>query len=117
MDAVAGAERIEDSDSFWVSAGEDFDGDNRRPCEQSARGFAGVLDSRECLRASEDERKVTGGIERGGWQDGRGARVGAARVFDDRHEVDLLGQGLKHVAETAPRPARSRAPGKQRSAR
>jgi DNA-binding transcriptional ArsR family regulator len=38
-------------------------------------------------------------------------------ALDDRHVVDLLGQGLKHVAETAARPVRSRTPGKQRTAR
>jgi ArsR family transcriptional regulator, lead/cadmium/zinc/bismuth-responsive transcriptional repressor len=55
----------------------------------------------------------------------RGLRLVRARragrmvfyALDDRHVVDLLGQGLKHVAETAVRPARSRAPGRQRTGR
>jgi DNA-binding transcriptional ArsR family regulator len=55
----------------------------------------------------------------------RGLRLVRARrdgrmvfyALDDRHVVDLLGQGLKHVAETAARPVRSRTPGKQRTAR
>ena len=38
-------------------------------------------------------------------------------ALDDRHVVDLLGEGLKHVAEAVGRPARRRAPAKQRSVR
>jgi DNA-binding transcriptional ArsR family regulator len=55
----------------------------------------------------------------------RGLRLVRARrdgrmvfyALDDRHVVDLLGEGLKHVAEAVARPARRRAPAKQRSAR
>jgi ArsR family transcriptional regulator, lead/cadmium/zinc/bismuth-responsive transcriptional repressor len=38
-------------------------------------------------------------------------------ALDDRHVVDLLGEGLTHVTEAAARPARRRGPAKQRSAR
>src|SRR6188508_2647380 len=37
--------------------------------------------------------------------------------LDDQHIMDLLGEGLKHVAEAVARPARRRAQAKQRSAR
>ena len=49
----------------------------------------------------------------------RARRVGRMVFYalDDRHVVDLLGEGLKHVAEAVGRPARRRAPAKQRSAR
>jgi len=55
----------------------------------------------------------------------RGLRLVRARragrmvfyALDDRHVVDLLGEGLKHVAEAAVRPARRRAPAKQGSVR
>ena len=55
----------------------------------------------------------------------RGLRLVRARregrmvfyALDDRHVVDLLGEGLKHVAEAVARPARLRAPAKQRSVR
>jgi len=55
----------------------------------------------------------------------RGLRLVRARregrmvfyALDDRHVVDLLGEGLKHVAEAVARPARRRAPAKQRSVR
>jgi DNA-binding transcriptional ArsR family regulator len=53
----------------------------------------------------------------------RGLRLVRARregrmvfyALDDRHVVDLLGEGLKHVAEGVARPARRRAPAKQQS--
>ena len=55
----------------------------------------------------------------------RGLRLVRARregrmvfyALDDRHVVDLLGEGLKHVAEAVARPARRRAPARQRSVR
>ena len=55
----------------------------------------------------------------------RGLRLVRARregrmvfyALDDRHVVDLLGEGLKHVAEAASRPSRRLTSGRQRSAR
>jgi ArsR family transcriptional regulator len=55
----------------------------------------------------------------------RGLRLVRARrdgrmvfyALDDRHVVDLLGQGLKHVGEAVARPVRRRAVARQRSAR
>jgi len=38
-------------------------------------------------------------------------------ALDDRHVVDLLGEGLKHVTEALARPAKRLTSGRQRSAR
>ena len=55
----------------------------------------------------------------------RGLRLVRARregrmvfyALDDRHVVDLLGEGLKHVAEALARPAKRLTSGRHRSAR